>query len=152
MKIFQKEFVEYLKPTWPYVLAVALIGQIQLASVFLVPPNIAEFFGSIQFLRISQVLWLTIIAISIFIMVLKHHFNFKQILFLGFLYILAFSFLTVFVRAIFLGHDIRYLLLGDAHRMSSFLLSILYISIVTIVTWLVALLSERQKLKSSVRV
>jgi len=145
LEIRCSRLVECLKLTWPYVLAVALIGQIQLATEFLVPPNITEFFHSIQFLRVTQGLWLSIIAISVFILVRKHHFNFKQILFLGFLYTLAFSFLTVTVRAIFLGHDIRYLFLGDEQRMSSFLLSILYISTVTMATWLGAFLTKNYK-------
>jgi len=66
--VFGRNFIDYLKPTWPYILAVFLIGQIQIGAVFYFPIDIQNFFNSIPyFLRLSQLLWAILIVISLFV-------------------------------------------------------------------------------------
>lgn len=145
MKIFQREFVDYLRPAWPYLLAVAVIGLLQVIGVYLVPGDIEHFLQSINFLKITQAAWALVVALSILSMVRKYDFGFLQVLFLGFLYIIAFGFLKIFVRAALLSHDLRYLFLGDATRMSPLLESVVYISFITIVVGFGAIATKKMK-------
>jgi len=135
--IFGKRFIDYLKPTWPYILAVFFIGQIQIGSVFYFPINIQNFFNSIpHFLRLSQLLWVILIIISLFVVVRKYDFTFKQIQFLGLLYFIVFGVLKVFVRAVFLRHDLNYLFLGHESTpviSAPFVECFVYIFLITIV-------------------
>lgn len=144
MKIFQKEFVDYLRPAWPYLLVVALIGLFQVIGVYLVPADVEHLLQSINFLKMTQAAWALAVALSILIMVRKYDFGFLQVLFLGFLYVLAFGFLKIFVR-VALSHDLGYLLLGDATRVSPLLESIIYISFITIVVGVGAILTKKMK-------
>ena len=135
--IFGKNLIDYLKPTWPYILAVFLIGQIQIGSVFYFPINIQNFFNSIpHFLRLSQLLWVILIIISLFVVVRKYDFTFKQIQFLGLLYFIVFGVLKVFVRSVFLRHDLNYLFLGHESApviSAPFVECFVYIFLITIV-------------------
>ena len=135
--IFRRNFIDYLKPTWPYILAVFLIGQIQIGAVFYFTIDIQNFFNSIpHFLRLSQLIWTITIVISVFVVVRKYDFTFKQIQFLGLLYFIVFGVLKVFVRAVFLGHNLNYLFLGheSAQIISApFVECFVYIFLITIV-------------------
>lgn len=135
--IFGKSFIDYLKPTWLYILAVFLIGQIQIGAVFYFPIDIQNFFNSIPyFLRLSQLLWAILIVISLFVVVRKYDFTFKQIQFLGLLYFIVFGVLKVFVRAVFLRHDLYYLFLGHKSApiiSAPFVECFVYIFLITIV-------------------
>lgn len=135
--VFGRNFIDYLKPTWPYILAVFLIGQIQIGAVFYFPIDIQNFFNSIPyFLRLSQLLWAILIVISLFVVVRKYDFTFKQIQFLGLLYFIVFGVLKVLVRAVFLRHDLYYLLLGHESApiiSAPFVECFVYIFLITIV-------------------
>jgi hypothetical protein len=137
LNIFGRKFFDYIKPTWPYITAVFLIGQIQLGAVFYLPADIQIFFDSIpHFLRLSQLLWVIIIIISLFVAVRKYDFTLKQIQFLGLLYFIVFGVLKVFVRAVFLGHDLNYLFLGHESApiiSAPFVECFVYIFLITII-------------------
>jgi len=135
--IFGKSFIDYLKPTWPYILVVFLIGQIQIGAVFYFTVDIQNFLNSIpHFLRLSQLIWAITIFISLFVVVRKYDFNFKQIQFLGLLYFIVFGVLKVSVRAVFLKHDLYYLFLGHESApviSAPFVECFVYIFLITIV-------------------
>ncbi len=130
MKIFNKELKEYFKPTWIWLLLVALIGQFQILNILFLHIQILEHlpFG---FLRFTQLLWVLIIFINIFNLTKKKDFSFLQVIFVGFFYFLAFGVLKIIVRII-LGHDIHYLLFGGMGKLSPLLECFLIILIVTI--------------------
>ena len=96
-----------------------------------------NFFNSIpHFLRLSQLLWAITVVISLFVVVRKYDFNFKQIQFLGLLYFIVFGVLKVFVRAVFLGHDLNYLFLGRESALvisAPFVECFVYIFLITII-------------------
>ena len=149
--VFGRNFIDYLKPTWPYILAVFLIGQIQIGAVFYFLIDIQNFFNSIpHFLRLSQLLWAITIVISLFVVVRKYDFNFKQIQFLGLLYFIVFGVLKVFVRAVFLRHDLNYLFLGreSAPVISApFVECFVYIFLITIIVGWVFIKDKEMAIK-----
>lgn len=135
--IFGRKFIDYIKPTWPYILAVFLIGQTQIGATFYFPTDVRNFFDSIpHFLRLSQFLWAIIIVVSLFVVVRRYDFTFKQVQFLGLLYFIAFGVFKVFVRTVFLQHDVYYLFLGRESALiisSPFVECFVYIFLITIV-------------------
>jgi len=141
MKFFGRELVDYLKPVWPWLLAVALIGQFQVLNVFFFHIQALDCLP-LGFLHFTQLLWALIIAFSVLHIVRKKNFSFPQALFVGFLYIIAFGVLKVIAR-IAMGHDIHYLFFGDAQRMGPFLECILYISGITIIAALGGMLDKK---------
>ena len=149
--IFGKSFIDYLKPTWPYILAVFLIGQIQIGTVLYFPIDIQNFLNSIpHFIRLSQLLWAITIVISLFVVVRKYDFNFKQIQFLGLLYFIVFGVLKVFVRAVFLRHDLNYLFLGHESApviSAPFVECFVYIFLITIIVGWVFIKDKEMAIK-----
>ena len=141
MKFFGKELVDYLKPVWPWLLAVALIGQFQILNEFFLHIQLLELLP-LGFLHFTQLLWALIIAFSILHIVQKKNFSFPQALFVGFLYLLAFGVLKVITR-LALGHNPNYLFFGSAQAMAPFLECVLYISAITIVAALAGLLDKK---------
>lgn len=132
VKIFDKELMDYLRPTWICLLIVAFIGQFQILNVYFLhilehPP-----FLPIGFLKLTQLIWGLILAFNVFYVVWKKDFTFLQAIFTGFLYFIGFGVLKTITRTA-MGHDLRYLLLGDASRLSPLLECFLIIFALTII-------------------
>lgn len=102
LKILGKTLVEYIKPIWYYiVLSLATVAFQYLYLVENYSPQIA---------RVSQAVWVLAVALSVYTLVKKHDFKFKQILFIGILYCFIIHGTKVSIRYFFYDSSIFYVL------------------------------------------
>lgn len=102
LKIFGKTLIEYIKPIWYYiVLSLAVVAFQYLYLVEHYSPQLA---------RISQVVWALAVALSVYTLVKKYDFKFKQIFFVGILYCLIIHGTKVSIRYFFYNSSIFYVL------------------------------------------
>ncbi len=142
MEIFGKGVYQYLKYAWAPLLAVALIGQFQVLNEFFL--HITFGLSAENFLRLTQLSWAAVVAASVFYLVRKKDLNYKQAAFVGFLYITAFGFLKIATR-IMIGNDITYLFMGSAGKVSPLLESVAYISAITALSAIGAMLDRPKR-------
>lgn len=102
LKILGKTLVEYIKPIWYYV----IVSLVTVAFQYL---YLVENYSP-QLARISQAVWVLAVALSVYTLVKKHDFKFKQILFVGILYSLIIHGTKVSVRYFFYDSSIFYVL------------------------------------------
>jgi len=102
LKIFGKTLIEYIKPIWYYiVLSLAVVAFQYLYLVEHYSPPLA---------RISQAVWVLAVALSVYILIKKHDFKFKQILIVGILYPFIIHGTKVLIRYFFYDSSIFYVL------------------------------------------
>lgn len=102
LKIFGKTLVEYLKPIWYYIV-------LSLAAVAFQYLYLVENYNP-QLARISQAVWALAVALSVYTLIKKHDFKFRQIVFLGILYSLIIHGTKVSIRYFFYNSSIFYVL------------------------------------------
>jgi len=96
MKIFGKTLKEYIWPIWYYVVGAVLVVPLQ----YYVAVPLADRFPFI--LNLTQALWALMVALSVVKLTVFYDFNFKNVLFLGFLYSFIIHGLKAFVFRVFL--------------------------------------------------
>lgn len=102
LKIFGKSLIEYLKPIWYYIIiSLAVVAFQYLYLVENYSPPIA---------RISQAVWALAVALSVYTLIKKYDFKFRQIVFLGILYSLIIHGTKVSIRYFFYHSSIFYIL------------------------------------------
>lgn len=98
MKIFGKTLNEYIWPIKNYILISILV----VISQYYVAVPLSERYGLSFILNITQALWALMVAFSVIKLTVFYDFNFKNVLFLGFLYSLIIHGLKAFVFRAFL--------------------------------------------------
>lgn len=102
VKIFGKILIEYLKPIWYYILiALATVAFQYLYLVENYNPTIA---------RASQAVWVLAVALSVYTLIKKYDFQFRQVVFLSILYSLIIHGAKVSIRYFFYNSSIFYVL------------------------------------------
>lgn len=104
MKIFGKTLKEYLWPIKYYVLGAVLV----VLSQYIIFQGRTDQYPTL--IRLTQIFWELMVALSVVKLVKKYNFNMKNVMFLGILYSIIIHGLKISIRYFFYDKDFWYLL------------------------------------------